>query len=145
MKFLSEIVDISEAKKPAKKPSKKAKSKAKSKGTTAKAKPKFTFSRPPIKVTNKEHGFFGHTTGTPAEKKAKFEALHRKVGDLVKEKNHRMVGHFLDSEHGRHLAKHQTTAWGAQDKATVEKHIKARWNTFKKEYQPELFNYKHKK
>lgn len=148
MKLLRDIVDISEAvKKPAKK---RVKSKAKKSGKKSAKKPiEKVFTRPMLKSTNPDFGYFGSVSGSKSEKQAAFERMHRKVRDTVngaskKEINHKMVTHFLDSEHGRHLADHKSNVWGAQDKDTVDKHIKTRWNTFKKDYNPELFGQKKK-
>ena len=90
----------------------------------------------PIKSGNIAHGYHGNVKADGDEDRAKkYASMHKKVKKLagtaghLKDARHpnKMVKHFLDSQHGRHVADNPT-----------DKNITSRFGHFKKNYDPKM-------
>jgi len=89
-----------------------------------------------IKTGNEGHGYHGNVDAKDdAERAKKYSAMHAKVKNLVGSAGHlkdaknpnKMVKHFLDSTHGRHIADDPS-----------DRNITSRFGSFKKSYKPHM-------
>jgi hypothetical protein len=89
------------------------------------------------KSNNPKNGFYGTVKG---DKDKAWNAMHTRVNKLTGEANDTKIRDFLDSDHGRHIARTLLEPdYDGDGEKKVDGHIKTSWSNFHKSYKPSKF------